>query len=89
MAEIVEAVRTIPVDVSVHRFGRNRQLTKFPVDECNRRPLSSYGGRDEQRTIKQIVHVTVPQIPEQNARGVKVIPQKLPLSESWSRLSRH
>ena len=43
------------------------------VDEYNRRPLSSYGGRDEQRTIEQIVHVTVRQIPEHTARGVKVI----------------
>ena len=33
--------------------------------------------RDEQRTIEQIVHATVPQIPEETARGVKVIPQEL------------
>ena len=34
-------------------------LTKLQVDECNRRSLSRYGRRDEQRTIEQIVHVTV------------------------------
>ena len=60
MAEIVETVRTIPVDVTVLIVN----LTKSHVDECNRRPLSSYGGRDGQRTIEEIVHVTVPQILE-------------------------
>ena len=74
MAEIVETVRTIPVDVSALIVN----LTKLHVDECNRRPLSSYGGRDGQRTIEQIVHMTVPQIPEQIARGANVIPQELP-----------
>ena len=51
MAMIFEIVRTIPVDVTVLIVN----LTKLHVDECNRGPLSSYGGRDEQRTIEQIV----------------------------------
>ena len=64
------------------------KLTKFQFDDYNRRPLRSYGGRDEQRTIEQILHVTLPEIPEQTARGVKVIHQELPQSESWSKLSK-
>ena len=78
MEKIVEIVRTIPVDVSVLDLEEIVKLTKFQFDECNRRPLRSYGGRDGQRTIEQIVHVAVPQIPEQTARGAKVIPQELP-----------
>ena len=31
MAKIVEIVRTIPVDASVPRFGRNRQTHQIPV----------------------------------------------------------
>ena len=73
--EITEVVHDSSRRVSAQIW--NEIVNGGEVDECNGGPLSNYEGARSTAHRSEIVHVTVPQIPGQIARGVKVNPQEM------------